>query len=156
MSGSLKRHWLWFVFVRVLLYAAAAATVYGLISFWYHYMICEIYTPARLRVRARRRWKHDISNATLKDNFAKLVMIFCTAKKQQIFLFTKMGHNWVKARLAEISFFGEMAPIYYLVGCRQKIKKIPPALFGTGLTQKTIWRQFFWRRVPSSLTTRAF
>ena len=35
-------------------------------------------------------------------------------------------------------------------------KKYPPALFGTGLTQKTIWQQFFWHRVPSSLTTRAF
>ena len=29
------------------------------------------------------------------------------------------------------------------LGCRQKIKKIPPALFGTGLTQKTIWAAIF-------------
>ena len=50
----------------------------------------------------------------------------------------------------------ELASYLYSLGCRQKIKKIPPLLFGTGLTQKTIWRQFFWRRVLSSLTPRAF
>ena len=44
----------------------------------------------------------------------------------------------------------------YNLGCRQKIEKIPPALFGMGLTQKTIWRLFFGRRVSSSLAPLAF
>ena len=42
------------------------------------------------------------------------------------------------------------------IGCRQKIKKIPRALFGTDSTQGSIWRHFFWSRVSSSHTPRAF
>ena len=44
----------------------------------------------------------------------------------------------------------------YPLGGRQNIKKIPPALFGMGSTQGSIWRHFFRRRVPSYLAPRAF
>ena len=44
----------------------------------------------------------------------------------------------------------------YVIGCRQKIKKIPRALFSTGLTQGSIWRHFFCRRVSFYLAPRAF
>ena len=44
----------------------------------------------------------------------------------------------------------------WIVGCRQKIKKIPGLLFWTGSTQGSIWRPFFGRHKSFSLTTRAF
>ena len=54
------------------------------------------------------------------------------------------------------SHWQETKTIYYLVGCRQKMKKILPPLFRSGSTQRSIWRPFFDRPIPFSLATRAF
>ena len=43
-----------------------------------------------------------------------------------------------------------------ILGCRQKMKIFPGALFWTGLTQGSIWRQFFSRPMSFSHTPRAF
>ena len=44
----------------------------------------------------------------------------------------------------------------YLLGCRQKMKIFPGALFGMDSTQGSIWRPFFCRPTSFYLTTRAF
>ena len=44
----------------------------------------------------------------------------------------------------------------YILGCRQKMKIFPGALFGMDSTQGSIWRPFFCRPTSFYLTTRAF
>ena len=78
------------------------------------------------------------SNGLVRNKASK-VIDFKTIEWARDALYTTYTFGDKFEYMADIE---ERCVLLYL-GCRQKIKKIPPLLFGTGLTQKTIWQQFF-------------